>query len=135
MAASWKQTNCIKVKVNTKLTSFKFRIYCQTFKTIWSSLTVKEVIPFLVRFLKERFHINRSNFGKEWNAKWQSNTNKLNPLDLIAFFIAYKEVTTHERALVLLIKILRQQSTGVFLEMVEVFRKFGIKVESSDISK
>ncbi|EMY60181.1 hypothetical protein [Leptospira terpstrae] len=110
------------------MTSFKFSIYWQTFKTIWSSLTAKEVIPFLFRFIKERFNINRSNFGKEWNAKWQSNANKLNPLDLIAFFIAYKEVTNHERALLLLIKILKQQSTGVFLEMVEVFRKFGIKV-------
>lgn len=128
MAVSWKQTNCIKVKVNTKLTSFKFRIYWQTFKTIWSSLTAKEVIPFLFRFLKERVHINRSNFGMEWNSKWQSNANKLNPLDLIAFFNAYKEVTTHERALFLLLKILKQQSAEVFFEMVDVFRKYGIRV-------
>ncbi|XDD45578.1 hypothetical protein AB3N60_12785 [Leptospira sp. WS39.C2] len=52
----------------------------------------------------------------------------MNPLDLIAFFIAYKEVTSHERALILLIKILKQQSTEVFFEMVEVFRKYGIKI-------
>lgn len=116
------------MKVNSKLSPFRFRIYCQTYKTIWESLTAIEVIPFLFRFLKERFHINQSNFGKEWKAKWQSNANKLNPPDLIAFFIAYKEVTNHERALLLLIKILKQQSTGVFLEMVEVFRKYGIKV-------
>ncbi|XDD41973.1 hypothetical protein AB3N58_11770 [Leptospira sp. WS60.C2] len=107
---------------------FSSRIQWQTFKTIWASLSVRELIPFGFRFLKERFRIQRSNFGREWNSKWQSNDNKLNPLDLIAFFIAYKEVTSHERALILLIKILKQQSTEVFLEMVDVFRKYGIRV-------
>lgn len=116
------------MKEKANLSSFRFRIYWQTFKTIWSSLTAKEVIPFLFQFLKERFRLNRSNFGKEWNTKWQSNANQLNPLDLIAFFIAYKGVTNQERALMLLIKILKQQSTEVFLEMVEVFRKYGIRV-------
>lgn len=107
---------------------FYNRIQWQTFKTFWNSLRADEMIPFLFRFLKERFRLSRSNFGKEWNSKWQSNANKLNPLDLIAFFIAYKEVTSHERALILLIKILKQQSTEVFLEMVDVFRKYGIRV-------
>ncbi|MCW7503271.1 hypothetical protein [Leptospira paudalimensis] len=107
---------------------FYNRVRWQTFKTFWNSLRAKEMIPFLIRFLKERFRLQRSTFGKEWNAKWQSNANKLNPLDLIAFFIAYKEVTSHERALILLIKILKQQSTEAFLEMVDVFRRYGIRV-------
>lgn len=116
------------MKVHTKLTSFGFRVYWQTFKIIWKSLSAKEIIPFLFRFLRERFRLSRTNFGKEWKTKWQSKANKMNPLDLIAFFIAYKEVTSHERALILLIKILKQQSTEVFFEMVEVFRKYGIKI-------
>ncbi|MCW7467216.1 hypothetical protein [Leptospira levettii] len=107
---------------------FYNRVQWLTLQVIWNSLSAKEVIPFLFQFLKERFRLNRSNFGKEWNTKWQSNTNQLNPLDLIAFFIAYKGVTNQERALMLLIKILKQQSTEVFLEMVEVFRKYGIRV-------
>lgn len=107
---------------------FYNRVQWLTLKLIWKSLRAKEVIPFLFQFIKEKFRLNRSNFGKEWNSKWQSNTNKLNPLDLIAFFIAYKEVTSHERALFLLLKILKQQSTEVFLEMVDVLRKYGIRV-------
>ncbi|WP_261637643.1 hypothetical protein [Leptospira sp. 85282-16] len=104
------------------------RMQWQTLKTIWKSLHSKEVIPFLFRYLKERIRLQHSTFGKEWNEKGLSNPNKLHPLDLIAFYIAYKEVTTQKRALTLLFKILKQQSADVFLEMVEVFRKYGIKI-------
>ncbi|TGK55573.1 hypothetical protein EHQ16_09460 [Leptospira kanakyensis] len=104
------------------------RIQWQTLHTIWKSLCAKEVIPFLFYFLKERFRLHRSTFGKEWKTKRPTNPNQINPIDLIAFYIAYKEVTSHERALLLLLKILKQQSAGVFLEMVEVFRRYGIKI-------
>ncbi|WP_244310483.1 hypothetical protein [Leptospira noumeaensis] len=72
--------------------------------------------------------MQRSTLGKEWKEKGLTNPNKLNPIDLIAFYIAYKEVTNTKRALKLLFKILKQQSADVFLEMAEAFRRYGIKI-------
>lgn len=107
---------------------FFYQMQWQTLKTIWNSLHSKEVVPFFFHFLKERFRLQRSTFGKEWKKKKPTQLKILHPLDIIAFYIAYQEVTSHERALVLLLKILKQQSADVFLETVEVFRKYGIKI-------
>ncbi len=49
-------------------------------------------------------------------------------LELIAFYIAYKEATSSERALFVLVEILKQQSSDFFCEVVELFRRYGIKI-------
>ncbi|WP_244241699.1 hypothetical protein [Leptospira jelokensis] len=49
-------------------------------------------------------------------------------MTLIAFYIAYKESTSSERALFLLLKILKQQSSEVFFEVMGLFRQFGIEI-------
>lgn len=114
--------------VTRSLFPFFYRMQWQTFKTIWKSLKTSEVILFLFRFFWERFRLQRSTFWKEWNQKPSNQYQLQYPLELIAFYIAYKEVTNNERALFLLLKILKHQSAGVFLEMVDIFRKHGIKI-------
>ncbi|MCG6141656.1 hypothetical protein [Leptospira mtsangambouensis] len=114
--------------VSRNLFPFFYRMQWQTFKTIWKSLKASEVIPFLFRFFRERFRLQRSTFWKECKQKPSNHYHLQYPLELIAFYLAYKEVTNNERALFLLLKILKHQSAGVFLEMVEIFRKHGIKI-------
>ncbi|MGV3664703.1 MAG: hypothetical protein ACO1NV_01125 [Leptospira bouyouniensis] len=108
--------------------SLSIRIQWQTIKTIWNSLKIMEVFPFLFYFLRERYRLQRSNFWKDWKSKQTKQTNFKNQLDLIAFFIAYKAVAGNERALILLLKILKEQTSEVFWEAVELFRKYGINL-------
>ncbi|TGL67805.1 hypothetical protein EHQ62_08370 [Leptospira jelokensis] len=107
---------------------FLQRIQWQTIFTIWNSLHRREVLPFLFRFLWERVRQSRSPFWKEWKRSHFVRNDFISPMTLIAFYIAYKESTSSERALFLLLKILKQQSSEVFFEVMGLFRQFGIEI-------
>ncbi|EOQ88645.1 hypothetical protein LEP1GSC202_2841 [Leptospira yanagawae serovar Saopaulo str. Sao Paulo = ATCC 700523] len=106
--------------------SFQQRIQWQTVSTIWKSLHKKEVLPFLFRFLLERIRQSRSPFWNDWKRNHKGQRGFISPLSLVAFYIAYKDTTSSERALFLLLKILKQQSSEVFFEAIGLFRQFGI---------
>lgn len=105
-----------------------YKIQWQTIKTIWNSLQFKEVFPFLFEFIKVRFRIQRTKFWKEWKSKQPDKTRLKFSLDLIAFYLAYREIAGTERALLLVLTLLKKQSSEVFWEVVELFRRYGIKI-------
>lgn len=111
-----------------KLLPFFQRIHWQTLRTIWISLKASEILPFLFIFTKERFRLQRSDFWKEWKRNHFNRSHLKYPLEMIAFYNSYKQVTNTERTVIIVIKILKNQSSEVFIEMIDLFSKYGIKI-------
>lgn len=104
------------------------RIQWQTVATLWQSLKPKEKLPFLYLFLKERFQLQRSDFWKEFRKHHSKSSHLRYPLETIAFYSAFKQVTNSERTLIVVLKILKNQSSEVFLEILDLFRQYGIQI-------
>ncbi|MCZ8344515.1 MAG: hypothetical protein O9301_15885 [Leptospira sp.] len=107
---------------------FYQRIQWQTLTTIWQSLELKEKLPFLYLFFKHRIQLQYSDFWKEWKKHQPASVHLKYPLETIAFYSAFKQVTNSERTVIVVVKILKNQSSEVFLEIVDLFRKFGIPI-------
>lgn len=111
-----------------KFIPFSNRLQWETIKTIWLSLSWKEVIPFLLQFTKARIQLEKSDFWQSWKLEHKTKLGLSYQLDFIAFYQTYKLVCGTERALIVILQILRKQSAEVFWETVNLFRSYGVKL-------
>jgi hypothetical protein len=105
--------------------NFNKRLKYQILKTIMANLKWNQRIPFLVRFVHQRYEIRNSDLFTGSDFIRENRERVKLEMDIVSTYVSLRKIVGDEKALATMVSLIQASASEAFLETMQLITKLG----------